>query len=81
MFWLWYWIWCKWKLLSLCDSSGFDKNVIILQEDMSSSAHTDSKKKYILIIGNVSTQGLDDTTLTAEKNVQYILLNNRRIFG
>ena len=48
---------------------------------MSSSAHTDSKKKYILILGNVSTQGLDDTALTAEKNVQYILLNNRRIFG
>ena len=73
MFWLWYWIWCKWKLLSLCDSSGFDKNVIIFEEDMSSSAHTDSKKKYILI--------LDNTTLTAEKNAQYILLNNRRIFG
>ena len=73
MFWLWHWIWCKWKLLSLCDSSGFDKNVIIFEEDMSSSAHTDSKKKYILI--------LDNTTLTAEKNVQYILLNNRRIFG
>ena len=48
---------------------------------MSSSAHTDSKKKYIWILGNVLTQGLDDTTLTAEKNVQYILLNNRRIFG
>ena len=33
---------------------------------MSSSAHVDNKKD-ILIIGEGPTQGLDDTTLTAEK--------------
>ena len=34
---------------------------------MSSSAHVDNKKKTIIILGEGSTQGLDDTTLTAEK--------------
>ena len=33
---------------------------------MSSSAHVDNKGKNILIIGEGPTQGLDDTTLTAE---------------
>ena len=34
---------------------------------MSSSVHVDNKKKYILILGIGSTQGLDGTTLTTEK--------------
>ena len=29
--------------------------------------HIDSKKKYILILGKGSTDGLEDSTLTAEK--------------
>ena len=33
---------------------------------MSSSAHTNNKGKGILILGKVQTQGLDNTTLTAE---------------
>ena len=33
---------------------------------MSSLVHTDNKGKYILIIGEGSIQGLDDTTLTVE---------------
>ena len=36
---------------------------------MSSSAHIDNKKKYILIIGKGPTQGLEHT-LTAEKMYQ-----------
>ena len=36
------------------------KNVIIFGVDMSSSVHTDNKKKDILILGKVPTQGLDD---------------------
>ena len=42
------------------------KNVIIFGADMSSSMHTDNKNKDILILGEGPTQGLDDTTLTAE---------------
>ena len=33
---------------------------------MSSPVHTDNKKKDILLLGKRPTQGLDDTTLTAE---------------
>ena len=33
---------------------------------MSSSAHVDNEGKDILILGERPTQGLDDTTLTAE---------------
>ena len=33
---------------------------------MSSSVHIDNKNKDILILGEGRTQGLDDTTLTAE---------------
>ena len=32
---------------------------------MSSSVHIDNKNKYILIVAEGQTQGLDDTTLTA----------------
>ena len=42
------------------------ENVIIFGADMSSSMHIDNKNKDILILGEGSTQGLDDTTLTAE---------------
>ena len=33
---------------------------------MSPSLHIDNKNKHILILGEGTTQGLDDTTLTAE---------------
>ena len=41
-------------------------NVIIFGADMSSSVHIDNKSKDILILGEGPTQGLEDTTLTAE---------------
>ena len=47
--------------------AGFDKKVIMFGADMSSSVHIDNKKKDILILGKGPTDGLDDTTLTAEK--------------
>ena len=48
-------------------TGGFGNNVIIFAVDMSYSIHVDNKKKDILILGEGPTQGLDDTTLTAEK--------------
>ena len=42
------------------------KNVIIFGADMSSSVHVDNKGKHMLILVEGATQGLDDTTLTAE---------------
>ena len=50
---------------SLPDSS-VGKIVIIFGADMSSFSHIDNKGKDILILGEGPTQGLDDTTLTAE---------------
>ena len=50
----------------LLPDSSMGKNVIIFGVDMSSSVHIDSGKKYILILGKGSTQGLDDTTITAQ---------------
>ena len=42
------------------------KNAIIFRADMSSSVHIDKTVKNILVLGEGPTQGLDDTTLTAE---------------
>ena len=40
---------------------------------MSSSVHVDNKGKDISILGEGPTQGLDDTTLTAEAKYPIIL--------
>ena len=44
----------------------FGQNVLIFGADMSSSIHTDNKKKDILVLGRGPTQGLE-STLTVEK--------------
>ena len=45
---------------------GLGRNVIIFGVDMSSSAHTDNKEKYILILGKGPTQEVE-YKMTAEK--------------
>ena len=52
---------------SFSNGSGFGKNVITFGVYMSPSVDIDNKKKDILILGKGPTQGLNDTTLTAEK--------------
>ena len=42
------------------------RNVIIFGPDLRLSVHIDDKEKDILILGEGTTQGLDDTKLTAE---------------
>ena len=42
------------------------ENVISFGADMSSSVYIGNENKDILILGAGPTQGLDDTTLTAE---------------
>ena len=54
------------------------KNVIIFGADMSSSMNVDNKNKDILILGQGPTQGLDDTTLTAEAIILLILHNQTK---
>ena len=52
---------------SLPDTSGSGKNVIVFGVDMSSTARVVDEKKDILVLGKSPTQGLDDTSFTAEK--------------
>ena len=53
---------------SLFSFPNFDwgNNAIIFWVDNSSSLHIDNKKKYILVLGEGQTQGLDDTVVMAE---------------
>ena len=48
-------------------SGGIGQNVINFGADMSSSAHANNKTKANLMVGEGFTQGLNDTTLYAEK--------------
>ena len=56
--------------------NGFDTNCIVFRADTSSSVHVDNKKKHILIHGKRSTQGLEGTTLTAEKLYSFNFTEN-----
>ena len=42
------------------------KNVIIFGAYMSSSVHIDNKNKYIVVLAEGQTRGLDDTILEAK---------------
>ena len=55
-------------------TGGFGCNVIISVVVTSSFIHADNKKTKVLILSEGPTQGLDGTTLTAEKNIKLILL-------
>ena len=56
------------------------KNVIIFGAYMSSSVHIDNKGKDILILGEGLTQGLDDTTLTAQTKYPINFTQTRKRF-
>ena len=51
--------------------------------DMKSSAHVDDKNKDVLILGQGTAQGLDDTTLTAEAvcPINFTQPNKRFVFS
>ena len=46
---------------------GFGQNVISFWADMSISLHANNRTKNILVLGKDFTQGLDNTTIYAEK--------------
>ena len=48
--------------------------------DNSYLRHTDNRKKDILVLGEGSTQGLDDTTVAAEAKNYINLLRQKRNF-
>ena len=64
----------------LFTDGSYRKNVIIFGADMSSSVHVDNKRKDILILGEGPTQGLDDTTLTAEPKYSINFTQSRKGF-
>ena len=67
---------------SFTDGS-FGKNVFIFGADMSSSVHVDNKNKNILILSEGETQGLHDTTLSAEAKypTSFTQSNRRFVLG
>ena len=58
----------------------FACNVIIFGADMSSSVHVYNKIKDILILGEDPNQGVDGTTLTAEKKYSIKFTKARKKF-
>ena len=46
---------------------GFGRNCIIFGADLSSSSHANNKKNNILVLGKDFVQGINDTTIYAEK--------------
>ena len=48
-------------------SEGHGRNVIIFEADLSSSTHTNSKTKNILVLSKDFAQGLENITIYAEK--------------
>ena len=57
-----------------------EKNVIIFGANIGSSVHSDNKNKDILILGQRPTQGLGDTTLTAEAKYPINFTSPRKRF-
>ena len=47
--------------------NGFGRNVIIFGADMTSSVHTNNRTNNILVLGKDFVQGLENTTIYAEK--------------
>ena len=64
----------------LFTDGSYGKNVIIFGADMSLFVHVDNKGKDILILCEEPTQGLDDTTLTAEAKYAIIFTQSRKRF-
>ena len=64
---------------SFTDGS-YGKNVDIFGADMSSSVHVDKKGKNMLILGEGSTQRLDDAKLTAEAKYPISFLQSGKRF-
>ena len=54
------------------------KNVIIFSEHNSLSAHTNNRKKDIVVLGKRPTDGLDDTRVTAEVKYSVNITNPRK---
>ena len=61
-------------------SNGFGRNCIIFGADMSSSSHANNKKSNILVIGKDFVQGINGTTIYAEKFYSINFTENNKKF-
>ena len=61
-------------------SNGFGRNVIIFRAHMSSSVDANNKTKNILVLGKDLVQGLDNTTIYAEKMYSINFTENNKKF-
>ena len=61
-------------------SNGFGRNVMIFGADISSSVHTNNKTRNILVFGKDFAQGLDNTTIYAEKLYSIDFTENNKKF-
>ena len=68
------------KGIFLHPSGGTGVNVVVFGADMSSSVHANNKTKRILVLGKMFTQGLEDTTLYAEKMCSINFTGTRKKF-
>ena len=59
----------------------FARNVVIFSCDNSSSSHTDNRKNNFLVLGEGPTQGINDSTGSAEKNLVKILVKQIQNFA
>ena len=57
-----------------------EKSIITFGPDVSSSVHLDNNGKGIIILGKGPTQGLEDTTLTAEAKYPIIFIQSGKRF-
>ena len=64
LFWVCHWI--QFTFNVLISNAVFGKNVVIFGADNSSPMHFDNISEDNLILGEVSTRKLDDTTIIAE---------------
>ena len=59
---------------------GFGRNVIIFGADISSSVHANNKKNNILVLGKDFIQGINGTTIYAEKMYSINFTENNKKF-
>ena len=60
--------------------NGLGRNCIILGTDLSSPSHDKNKKKYILVLGKNFVQGINATTVYAEKLYSINFTENNKKF-
>ena len=61
-------------------SRGFGRNCVILGADMSSSSHANNKKNNIRVLGKDFVQGINGTTIYAEKLYSINFTKNNKKF-